>query len=199
MARITDGTKPINYSGYYQIVSPFHLGESAFRKSYVTHWRKTHPNASIEQKQLLAKVMRHLWSTADVYYDRDVDDDEAEKHIIDQTDRLRDKSKKLEEKREARCAAPPLVLEPRRKPGPVAKYGNINEYMKAYRKLNRDRLCENAKKAYDQNNTKHKALVYARKLNLPDGHKDKISKANPKFVELYKLEKTPEGKWRTNL
>ena len=71
--------------------------------------------------------------------------------------------------------------------------------MKAYRKLNRDRLCENAKKAYDQNNTKHKALVYARKLNLPDGYKDKISKANPKFVELYKLEKTPEGKWRTNL
>ena len=193
------GDKPIA-AQYGRFLSSIGLGVSALRKSFVTKYYNDRPNITLAEKSTLAHLMRHDVATQEKYYMKQIDN--AQPQIEKHTERLnreRVSIENVESEREQKEEKHQVALvEPRHKPGPVAKFDSVSEYMKAYRMRNYAKVRAQAKVNYDKNSTKQKAYTYASKLNMEPGNKYRISKANPKFVELYKLEKV-DGKWKTNL
>ena len=187
------GDNPLPYSTYSRWLLGFSLGQSAFRKSYVTYWRKIHPRATINEKKELARLMRHNSDTADLYYNK-LDSDDRFDAIFDvKLDEMKERERKIEQEqqREEPEAVPNYQ---RMRPGPKPKYASTKDYFKAYRAVNAERMREYARKHYQTNKTRAKAHKYVRKLNLPENTKDKILHPSQRLIEEYKLE-NPHGQW----
>lgn len=187
-AKQSDGSKALPYSTWLKWVSSYNMSASAFRKSYVTHWRLVYPRVTLTQIEKLALVMRHNAATSNLYYNKVGADNMIE-------DIMNDKVERAERKAAIVAKPPPPLLHmpviEKRKPGPVPKYDN---YRVAYARLHRDKHNADSKADYERNKIRRRATSYVRKLNMEAGEKYRISEPSDILREKYKLQKV-NGKW----
>lgn len=100
------GDKPLPYKTLSPQLSAYNLGVSAFRKAYVSWHRRTNPNASYNQKLALADLMRHDPSTAEIYYNKIVDNDALDEQVERKTSELK---RQVEERKQP---PPPPPVQP---------------------------------------------------------------------------------------
>jgi len=193
-----DGSKQMSYSTYRSLVSPYNLNESAFRKSYITYWNTLNPNADIKQKRDLAKQMRHLWSTAQLYYNRKVDDNSVINNIEQKAQELNEESKLLEHQSKQKPKLPQPDI-PKKKPGPKSQFNSIEEYTKAYKINNREKFAKYSRDSYNKNPIKQQARAYIRKLNSNPDDKYHIKHPSDSMIEKYNLVRSMDGSWVSNL
>jgi hypothetical protein len=190
----SDGMKPLPSATYSNFLSSLGLSITALRKAYVTKLYNT--SISFEEKNKLAEQMRNSVNVAERYYMKKNAD---QSHLQKKIDGM---NKQLEEIAEDEPEEQPIDLidEPREKPGPKSKFKNHTEYMRVYRTLNKNKLKDDRRKRYEDEdyNIKQRARVYVYKLNLPKGHKNHIGIPSDDMKEFYKL-KQVDGKWKTEL
>jgi ribosomal protein L12E/L44/L45/RPP1/RPP2 len=213
----TDRNQPITNSTYTSFLKSLGLNISSFRKAFVTKYyedsnfrelvskiQSTQGRINLEQKEYLARLMRHNTDTQEKYY---VKKDKDNQNVVNRIESAEQEIKQIEQKEEKReekkqeekkDEQPMIMKVEKKKPGPKPKYQSTSEYMKVYKRLHQDKLNEYQKTFYEKDSLKQKARTYVRKLNLPEGTKDHIKSPSDKKVDEYKLINF-NGRWKSNL